>query len=98
MTTPAVTAVKKSLPEVEISYIIESPYKTLLESHPCIDDLIVIPEGLKTKGFLYFLKKIRKQSYDAVIDMHGGPRASWISLFSRSDIKIGYKIKYKNFI
>ena len=98
MTTPALEAVKKSLPEAKISYIIEAPYKTLLEGHPCIDDLIVIPEGLNTKDFFTFLKNIRKQNFDAVIDLHGGPRASWISLFARSNIKVGYKIKYKSSI
>lgn len=98
MTTPALEAVKKSLPEAKISYIIEAPYKTLLEGHPCIDDLIVIPDGLNTKDFFSFLKNIHKQNFDAVIDLHGGPRASWISLFARSNIKAGYKIKYKSFI
>ena len=98
MTTPALEIVKKSLPEAIISYIIEAPYKTLLEGHPYIDDLIVIPDGLNNKDFLSFLKYIRKQNFDAVLDMHGGPRASWISLFARSIIKVGYKIKYKRFI
>jgi len=98
MTTPALEIVKKSLPEAKISYIIEAPYKTLLEGHPCIDDLIVIPDGLNSKDFFSFLKSIREQDFDAVLDLHGGPRASWISLFSRSNIKIGYKVKYKNFI
>lgn len=98
MTTPALEAVKKSLPEAEISYIIEAPYETLLEGHPCIDNLIVIPDGLDTKDFLSFLKNFRKRNFDAVLDMHGGPRASWISLFTKSNIKIGYKVKYKSFI
>lgn len=98
MTTPALTAVKKSIPEAEISYIIEAPYQTLLEGHPCIKNLIVIPEGLKTRDFISFLKKIRHQSFDAVLDLHGGPRAFWICLFTRSPRKIGYKVKYKNFM
>jgi heptosyltransferase-1 len=98
MTTPALEVVNKSLPEAEISYIIEAPYKTLLEGHPCIDNLIVIPEGLKTRDFISFLKDIREQTFDAVLDLHGGPRASWITLFTKSNIKIGYKIKYKSYI
>jgi lipopolysaccharide heptosyltransferase II len=98
MTTPALTAVKTSIPDAKISYLIEAPYRTLLEGHPCINDLIVIPEGLRTKDFISFLREMRKHTFDAVLDLHGGPKAFWICLFTRSKIKIGYKVKYKSFI
>ena len=98
MTTPAVTALRKGLPSARISYVVETPYRDLIERNPHIDEVIVLPRPLGARNFWTAVRKIRKERFDAAIDFHGGPTASLLTLFSRARRKIGYKIKYKSFL
>lgn len=98
MTTPAITALRKGLPSAHISYVVETPYRELIEGNPHCDDVIVLPRPLGAQNFWRFVRKIKAERYDAVIDFHGGPTASLLTLFSGAARKIGYKIKYKSFI
>ncbi|MFC2169234.1 glycosyltransferase family 9 protein [Acidobacteriota bacterium] len=98
MTTPAVSALKSGFPNASISYIVEEPYRELVEGNPNLDRILVLKKKQSRKDFLKFARQIRREKYDAVIDFHGGPRASLITCFSKARLKVGYKIKYKNFI
>jgi heptosyltransferase-1 len=97
MTTPAVTALKRALPLASLTYIVEEPYRRLVEGNPDIDKVILIPPHQGVLSFLGFIRRIRRQKYDIVIDFHGGPRASRIAWLSRSALKVGYELKGKNF-
>lgn len=98
MTTPAISALRKGFPNAFISYVVEKPYRELVEGHPELDNVIVLERKQGIKNFLMLVRAIRKEKYDVVLDFHGGPRASLITLFSKAKLKIGYKIKYRNFI
>ena len=81
MTTPAITALRKGLPSAHISYVVEMPYRELIEGNPHLDKAIVLPRPLGTKNFWNTVRKIRKERFDAAIDFHGGPTASLLTLF-----------------
>jgi lipopolysaccharide heptosyltransferase II len=98
MTTPAVTALRTSSPEAYISYIVEEPYRELVEGNTNLDRVFVLPRNLSTRAFIRFMRQIRREKSDVVLDFHGGPTASLMTLFSRAKLKVGYKTKYKNFI
>ncbi len=98
MTTPAVTALRKALPSAHISYVIETPYRELIEGNPHIDRVIVLPKPLDIKKFWNIVQALRKERFDTAIDFHGGPTASLLTLFSGARQKIGYRIKYKGFV
>jgi heptosyltransferase-1 len=98
MTTPALTILREHCPEAKITYVVDEPYRKLVEGHPALDKIIVLPKKLKARDFHRHIRKIRKSRYDVLIDFHGGPRASLFAFFSKAKLKIGYKIKYKHFI
>ena len=98
LTTPAITTLRQGFPRAEITYVIDEPYRELVEGHPDLDSVIVLPKHLGFKEFWTHVRRITQDRYDAVIDFHGGPRASLLTLFSRAPLKIGYKIKYKHLI
>jgi len=98
MTTPAIAALKNALPRASLSYVIEEPFRRLVEGHPLLDKVIVIPSGQKLADFLRSVRQVRKEKYDIVIDFHGGPRAFLLALFSGAKLKVGYDLKYKGFI
>lgn len=98
MTTPAAAILREAFPDARITYIVESPYKDLVQGHSLFDRVIVLPRNLNKREFFQFVRRIRKEDYDVAIDFHGGPKASLMSFFSRAKLKIGYKIKYKSFV
>ncbi len=98
MTTPAVAALRKGLPSARISYVVETPYRELIEGNPNIDDVIVLPRPMNAKNFWKAVRQFRKESYDAVIDLHGGPTAALLTFCTGAGRKIGYRVKYKSFI
>jgi heptosyltransferase-1 len=98
MTTPAITALRGAFPGAFISYVVEEPYKELVEGNPSLDKVIVLKKKQSIKDFFKLIRQIQKENYDVVLDFHGGPRASLITLLSGAKLKLGYRIKYRNFI
>ncbi|MCJ7582952.1 MAG: glycosyltransferase family 9 protein [Candidatus Aminicenantes bacterium] len=98
MTTPAVTVLKEKCPDISLTYLLEEPYRELVEGNPHLDNVFVIPKKQSTKEFHDLIHEIRREQFDVLIDFHGGPRASWLTLFSKAKLKIGYKIKNKSFL
>ncbi len=98
MTTPAVSALRNNFPKAHLSYLVEKPYQELVEGNPCLDEILIIPSNQTRRDFIRLIGRLRREAYDVVIDFHGGPRASLMTLFSKAKLKIGYKIKYKGFI
>jgi len=98
LTTPAVRALKLALPKAELAYVVEEPYRRLVEGNPDLAEIIVVPKGQTGRDFAALIRRVRKEKFDAVLDFHGGPRASLLTLLSRAPIKIGYGIKYRSFI
>ena len=98
MTTPVVSALREGFPDAFISYIVEKPYRELVEGNPGLDKIFVLEKKQSLRDFFKLIRLIRKEKYDVVLDFHGGPRASLITLFSKAKLKVGYRIKYRNFI
>lgn len=98
MTTPAITALREGFPDATITYVIDEPYRELVEGHPALDRVIVLPRHMGFKEFRKHMRQIRRDSYDVIIDFHGGPRASLLTFFSGARLKIGYRIKYKSLV
>jgi len=96
MTTPALVLLRNHFPTASISYIVEAPSSQLLEQHPALDEIITIPRHPGNKEFFTLIQKLRRQHYDVVFDLHGGPRAFLLTLLSGAGLKVGYKIKYKH--
>lgn len=98
MTTPAVAAIKRALPQASLTYVIEEPFRRLVEGNPHIDRVLTIPAKQSAIEFARFIRELRRETYDAVVDFHGGPRASRIAWLSRGKFKVGYRLKYKGWI
>lgn len=97
MTTPSLTALRQEFPSAHITYVVETPYRDLVEGHPALDAIFVLPRKPGTREFISYIRQLRRHRYDILIDFHGGPRAFLLSLFARARLKIGYRIKYKHF-
>jgi heptosyltransferase-1 len=98
MTVPAVALLKRFLPDASLTYLIEEPFRRLVEGLPGVDRVLAVPAKQDRRQFTGLLKRIRAERFDAVLDFHGGPRASWITAFSGARHKVGYAIRGKRFL
>lgn len=98
MTTPTAAALKNALPHASLTYLVEEPFRRLVEGHPHLDHVLSIPVNQNFRDFWRLIRKIRREKFDAVIDFHGGPRASRITMLSGAKVKVGYELKHKGFI
>jgi len=105
-TLPAVMALREYFPSSHIAWVVEEPSKTLLESQPEIDQVILFPrkrwtEGMKSIGKAWktfkemgqFVLELRRQEFDFVLDFHGIIKSGLISFLSGSPKRIGYDRK-----
>ncbi|MFW6128810.1 MAG: lipopolysaccharide heptosyltransferase II [Candidatus Aminicenantaceae bacterium] len=98
MTTPVITALKENYPRASLTYLVEEPSREIVEGNPYLDHILVLPRKQRTMDLLKHIQSIRKTKYDVLIDLFGGPKAAWITLFAKATLKIGYAVKYKSFI
>ncbi len=98
MTTPSISAIRRALPESSLTYVVEEPFRRLVEGNPDLDEVLVVPPHQGLFSFLRFIRRVRRSRYDVAIDFHGGPRASRIAWLSGAALKAGYELKYKRFL
>ena len=95
LTTPAVSALKKAYPLASLTYIVEEPYRRLVEGNPALDRVIAVKPKMSVLEARSLLQHIRNERFDAVLDFHGGPRTSLWTYLSGARIKVGYLIRGK---
>ena len=103
---PALKALRKTYPYSHISWLVEDRAQDIIFDNPDLDDVIVFPrkkwqEGisnpLKCLSTIYeaiiFFKKLRKSSFDIVIDFHGNLKSGLMTLLSGKKLKLGFHKK-----
>lgn len=94
-TTPIPRALKREFPGARVEYLVEESAAPVLAGNTSIDELHVIP---RTRGLrritddLALARRLRRKRFDLVIDLHGGPRSSWLTLATGAPQRIGYVI------
>jgi len=105
-TLPAIKALKEHNPTSFITWIVEEPSKSLLESQPEIDEVILFPrrrwsEGIrsvrkvgKTIGEMgRFIRALRMREFDVVLDFHGILKSGLLSFCSGASKRVGFDRK-----
>ena len=91
---------KEKFPNAEIHYVLNSHTVPVVEKHPFVDKFIfVTPKVNANKLMLFkFIKQLRNENYDIVIDVYGKISSLLMTAFSGAKIKIGYKKYYTKLI
>lgn len=96
LTTPIPRALKRVFPGARLTYLVEEAASPVVRGNPHLDEVIVVskPSGLaRIAADVALARRLRRARYDLVIDMHGGPRSSWLAWASGAPQRIGYEIK-----
>ena len=88
LTTPLLAALKQNYPDAKISYLAETPYISLLENHPHVDELLPLVRSDSAETAKLYSKVLFKK-YDLAIDLFGNPRSALLTWLSSAKIRIG---------
>ncbi len=96
-------ALRKKFTSAEIDWVVGEAASDLLVSHPMLDDIIIYPRRrlgeLSKKIHTYpalfaelakFTKKLRRKSYDIILDLQGLLKSGLITCFAHGQRKIGF--------
>lgn len=83
--TSLCTSLRKTFPNAEIHYLLNTPIAPLYEGHPDIDQVIKF-DSSDDKSFFRYIRRVwtivRANKYDVIIDMRGTVRTLLFSLLS----------------
>lgn len=92
-------ALAKEYPDAALHYLVNSHTTPVTENNPFIHKLqLFTPEIANSRRHYFsFLKTIRKENYDIVIDAYGKWSSVFISFFSKAPVRISYHKFYTSF-
>jgi heptosyltransferase-2 len=95
LATSVLKPLRDKFPKSEISMVVLSPYSSLLQENPYLTRIIDFEVGQNFLSDLYsllsFIRFIRKERFDLIIDLHRNLRSFLITLFSGSQKRIRYR-------
>ena len=100
-TTPVIRALRRCRPDAHLTYLVEPAAAPVVQHNPHLDDVIVAP---RTRGLTRLRSdvalglRLRRERFDVVLDLHGGPRASWLTRLSGAPRRIGYDVQARRWI
>ena len=100
-TTPIPRALKGAFPGVHITYMVEEAAAPVVARNPHIDALVVVSRRRgwrRLSDDAALAIELRRRKYDIVIDLHGGPRSSWLTYASGARQRIGYTVKGRSWM
>lgn len=100
-TTPIPRALKRVFPGARVAYLVEPAAAPVVAHNPFVDDVIVVPRRRGWRRVMDDLRlgaRLRRAGYDLVIDLHGGPRSSWLAFATRAPQRIGYTVKGRSWM
>ena len=94
-TTPVIRALARRFPDARLVYLVEPIAAPVVAANPHLDEVIVAPRTRgwqRVKDDVRLARQLRRQRFDVAIDLHGGPRSSWLTWASRAPVRVGYDV------
>jgi len=99
--SPLVAALRRAYPQAHITWLVQPEYRSLLEHHPDLDEVIVWPIrewralwrrrrfGGLVRAFRAFRKHLRTRRFDLVLDLQGLLKSGLVTCLSGARERIG---------
>jgi lipopolysaccharide heptosyltransferase II len=94
LTTPALTALRRFLPDARIDVLLEDWVAPVLEGFDAIDNVLTVKRG-DTKDRLRAMYDLRRRGYDVAFNLHGGTTAGFFTFASGAKYRVGFN-DYRN--
>ena len=87
-TLPALHLLKRKYPHAQITWLVENKAEDILKDHSLINHLIVFDR--QKKNIFKLISRLRKESFDWVIDFQGTYKSALFALATGATYRIGY--------
>lgn len=99
-TLPVVSFLKEKYPKAEIDWVVEKPFREILEAHPDIHTVIPVEMRIWRKNLIKHrgairlaIKTLRSKNYDLLFDLQGNIKSALITKCSYAKEKVGTTFK-----
>ena len=93
---PVLTALRHRFPDAHLAWVVNETYAPVLRPHPDLNDVIAFDRAALRRGWLsgnlasaLFLRRLRQQRFDLVIDLQGLLRSGLMTLATGASLRIG---------
>lgn len=76
LTTPVLRLLRDHCPLARIDFLMKTPYQDVLQTHPCVDRLLLLDP---CQPLWTTLRTLRQTRYDLVLDLHGTLRSQLLA-------------------
>ncbi|WP_037354024.1 glycosyltransferase family 9 protein [Selenomonas sp. FC4001] len=93
LTTPVLGALRKAYPQARLTLLVDTRWRELVECNPHLDACLFMDKKGEDKGLVKlwkFIRKVRAENFDLVINLHRNERASAVAAFSGAKRIVGY--------
>ena len=87
---PLLTRVRRAYPSAHIAWAVEPAAASLLDYHPALNDVLLYQRTRGSRTFLPFLRHIRQQHFDLVLDLQRHLKSGLVSFWSRAPTRVGF--------
>lgn len=91
-TLPAVASLKHSMPHSEITWVVESKWRALLEGNPYVNRVIVFERGTMS-GLKSAWRELRRERFDLAVDFQGLIKSALVAACARPERLYGFDAK-----
>jgi lipopolysaccharide heptosyltransferase I len=98
-TLPVLNLLRKRWPAAHLAWLVNSAFASILEGHPQLDQVVTFDRlrfgagwwnPAAAIGLRRFLRELRAQNFDLVIDLQGLFRSGWMTRGTRAPIRVGF--------
>lgn len=97
-TLPSLNALRQRFPEAYIGWVVEDFASDILQGHPQLDELFVIPKrkwrkptlAIISREIFPFIKRLRDRKFDVAFDFQGLTKSSIIGYLSGAKMRVGF--------
>jgi ADP-heptose:LPS heptosyltransferase len=94
-TTPLLRALRRTRPNAHITYLVEPLAAPVVRNNPHLDEVLIIPRRSGLRRWvddLTWARLLYARRFDVAIDLHGGPRASFLTWATGAPMRVGYRM------
>lgn len=84
-----VAALKTERPDVEIEFLVEDRFASILADHPQLASVKTVPRRDRPR-WIAAVRTLRRQQYEVVLDLHGLAKSAVLVAACRASLKLGF--------
>jgi predicted lipopolysaccharide heptosyltransferase III len=95
-TTPIIGALRRAWPDAHLAYLIEPAAAPVVRHNPALNDVVLAPRRRgwrRIRDDIQIGRRLRRERYDLVLDLHGGPRATWLTWMTGAPRRVGFAVQ-----